>query len=300
MLYKQERRKEMLMAFGLIFPTIISFMMFLYIPFINAIRIGFYRFTGMAGMTDFIGLDNYIAVLNDPMFQTSLWNTFLVMLASVGIGIPIGFALAYILYIGVPGARFFQVSLFIPFLISMVVVGVIWRVIFDPIIGPINQLLVMVGMEQHVTAWLSRRETALGAVTITWIWRTVPFNMLIMYANILKMPSDFIEAADIDGATTFQKLRYVIIPYMASTFNVLVILVVTNTLRLFDLVWVMTRGGPGGATEVITSFIYRRSFEVQNIGQGTAASIMLMVIMLVIMGVVSIGKVLLRRRYSRD
>lgn len=289
-------KTESLVAYALIFPTILSFLVFLYIPFFNAVRISFYKYTGLGGLTNFVGLDNFLRVLRDLNFYSSLMNTFLLMIAGIAVAIPLGFILAYILYLEVPGKKVFNVSLFIPYLISMVVVGCIWRIIYDPIIGPVNQALNMLGLEEFAAAWLSRRETSLGAIAITWIWRSTPFNMLIMYANILKMPSDFIEAADIDGATTFQKLRYIIVPYLRPSFIVLLMLSVTNTLRLFDLVWVMTKGGPGGATEVITSYIYRKSFITQDFGTGTAASMVLMIIMVAIMGVPGLLKILRGRR----
>lgn len=137
----------------------------------------------------------------------------------------------------------------------MVVVGCIWRIIYDPTIGPLNQIMKMVGLGDYAKAWLSRPDTALGAISVTWIWRSFPFNMLILYANISKMPEDFLEAAEIDGANAFQKIVYIILPYLKPTFGVLAMLTVTNGLRLFDLIWVMTAGGPGGASDVMT-FLY--------------------------------------------
>ena len=122
----------------------------------------------------------------------------------------------------------------------------------------------------------------------TWIWRSQPFNMLIMYANITKMPEDFLEAAQIDGANFRQKLFYIIIPYLKPTFAVLAMLTVTNGLRLFDLIWVMTQGGPGGASDVMTSYIYTKAFTNRDFGAGTAASVILMLIMVAIMAVKTI------------
>jgi ABC-type sugar transport system permease subunit len=177
-------------------------------------------------------------------------------------------------------------------------VGSIWRIIYDPVIGPLNQALKAIGLENLALPWLSRKETALGAIAITWVWRSTPFNMLIMYANILKMPEDFLEAADIDGASVIQKIGYVVIPYLGPTFAALFMLSVTNALRLFDLVWVMTQGGPGGATEVMTSYIYRTSFGRQDFGTGTAASMILMVIMIAIMSTLNLIKRLRREKES--
>ena len=198
---------------------------------------------------------------------------------------------------GVPGKKLFNTGLFIPYLISMVVVGCIWRIIYDPTIGPLNQIMKMVGLGDYAKAWLSRPDTALGAISVTWIWRSFPFNMLILYANISKMPEDFLEAAEIDGANAFQKIVYIILPYLKPTFGVLAMLTVTNGLRLFDLIWVMTQGGPGGASDVMTSYIYTKAFTNRDFGKGTAASVILMIIMIMIMVVkTGIQKTVERRR----
>ncbi len=271
-------------ALILIAPTIICLIIFLYIPFVNALQTSFYKYNGLGALTDFVGWKNYTKVLGDPKFIRSLVNTVYLIAVSF-VAIPIGFIFAYILYIGVPGKKIFNAGLFIPYLISMVVVGCIWRIIYDPTIGPMNQLLKMAGLGKCAKAWLSRPETALGAIAVTWIWRSYPFNMLIMYANISKMPEDFLEAAQIDGANFWQKLFYIIIPYLKPTFGVLAMLTVTNGLRLFDLVWVMTQGGPGGASDVMTSYIYTKAFTNRDFGSGTAASVILMIIMVLIMAV---------------
>jgi ABC-type sugar transport system permease subunit len=274
----------------MLFPTILSFLIFLYIPFINAVQLGFYRYTGLSGKGAFIGLGNYVRVLKDKIFFMSMAHTFQLMVIGICVSLPLGFIFAYILYTKVPGRKVFHIALFIPYLISMVVVGSIWRIIYDPVIGPLNQVLKTIGLETLALPWLSRKETALTAIAISWVWRSTPFNMLIMYANILKMPEDFLEAADIDGANTIQKIGYVVIPYLGPAFMALFMLSVTHALRLFDLVWVMTQGGPGGATEVMTSYIYRTSFGRQDFGTGTASSMILMIIMIIIMGTLNLIK----------
>lgn len=288
-------KKEMLTGLLLIAPTIIALIIFLYIPFVNALQTSFYKYNGLGDLTNFVGWKNYSKVLGDPKFIRSLMNTVYLILISF-LAIPIGFVFAYILYRGVPGKKIFNTGLFIPYLISMVVVGCIWRIIYDPTIGPLNQLMKMVGLGSYAKAWLSRPETALGAIALTWIWRSQPFNMLILYANISKMPDDFLEAAEIDGANIWQKLIYIIIPYLKPTFAVLSMLTITNGLRLFDLIWVMTQGGPGGASDVMTSYIYTKAFTNRDFGGGTAASVILMLIMVGIMLVKTAAQNAMARR----
>jgi ABC-type sugar transport system permease subunit len=287
---KIEAQRESRMAYIMLFPIVVSFFVFLYMPFVNAIQIGFYKYTGLFGKGDFIGLQNYIAVFKDRFFYGALIHNFQLMIVNICVTLPLGFLLAYALYVGIPGKKIFHIALFIPYLISMVVVGCIWKIVYDPAIGPLNQFLKIIGLDKYALAWLSRRDTAIWATAIAWVWRSTPFNMMVLYANILKMPAELIEAAEIDGAHQGQKIWYVVVPFLGSTFGVLFMLSITHALRLFDIIWVMTQGGPGGATEVMTSYIYRKSFVIQDFGTGTASSLILMVILVGLMGLINLGK----------
>jgi ABC-type sugar transport system permease subunit len=272
--------KESIPAYILILPTIAILIIFLFIPFANAFRISLYKYKGYGELRNYVGLDNYIKVLQDEQFYRAFGNTFKLIACDLLISITIGFILAYILFKGIRLKRFFNTALFIPYLISMVVIGCIWRIIYDPTIGPLNQILEMIGLGGLAQPWLSQVGTALPAIIVTWIWRTIPFNMLICYANIMTLPKDQLEAAEMDGASQLQRLRYIIIPHMIPTFITLGILTVTNDLRAFDMVWVMTQGGPGGASDVLTSYVYSNAFQSQKFGPATAASIIMMVVMI--------------------
>lgn len=282
--------KESVPAYLLIAPTIAVFIIFLYIPLFNAFKISLYDYKGYGSMDDFIGLDNYKEVLGDKAFWESMWHTFTLIGVDLVVSITIGFLLAYVLFRGIKGKNFFNTAFFIPYLISMVVVGCIWKIIYDPTIGPLNQVLEMIGLGNLSHAWLADQSTALGAVIVTWIWRTIPFNMLILYANIMSLPSDYLEAAELDGASAFQRIRYVIIPYLGPTFVTLMMLTITTDLRAFDMVWTMTEGGPGGATEVITSYVYREAFSSQKFGTASTASIIMMAIMILVTGLSQLAK----------
>ncbi|WP_300885106.1 carbohydrate ABC transporter permease [Schaedlerella sp.] len=272
--------KESIPAYILILPTLVILVIFLFIPFANAFRISLYKYKGYGELTKYVGLKNYGSVLQDDQFYRAFGNTFQLIGCDLIFSITIGFILSYILFRGIRMKRFFNTALFIPYLISMVVIGCIWRIIYDPTIGPLNQLLELIGLGSLARPWLSQIDTALPAIIVTWIWRTIPFNMLICYANIMTLPKDHLEAAEIDGASQFQRLRYIIVPHMIPTFATLGVLTVTNDLRAFDLVWVMTQGGPGGASDVLTSYVYSNAFVSQKFGPATAASIIMMAVMI--------------------
>ena len=210
--------KESIPAYILIAPTIAVLCIFLYVPLFNAFRISLYKYKGYGEMTNFVGLSNYIDVVKDDKFRTAFFNTIEMIGFDLLFSMTIAFFLAYVLFKGIRFRGAFNAALFIPYLISTVVVGCIWRIIYDPAIGPLNQLLDMLGLGNLAHAWLSEPGTSLPAIIVTWIWKTIPFNMLIMYANIMTLPHDYLEAADIDGANEWQKIRYVVLPYMKPTF----------------------------------------------------------------------------------
>jgi len=286
--YNRSKVVENITGLLMVLPTVIIFLIFLYFPFFNAIRISFYEYSGIGPIVDFVGLRNYRQAIVDPNYYNALGNILKLMVIDVTVSISVGFILAYILFERVPGWRFFSSSLFIPYLISMVVSGSIWTIIYDPTIGPVNAILKMMGMGNLARAWLGDPGTAMYCVAVTWIWRVIPFNMLIMYANILKMPIDFLEAAKIDGATLVQRIRYVIIPYLKPTFGVLFLLTVTHDFRIFDTVWIMTQGGPARATEAITTYIYRKAFQNLEFGYASAISIIMMIMMFAVVAIVNI------------
>lgn len=272
--------KESIPAYLLIAPIIISLIIFLYIPFINTFRISLYNYKGYGALKNFVGLKNFETVLTDKKFYMAFWHTFEIIGFDLVFSLSIAFFLAYVLFRGVKGKKFFNTALFIPYLISNVVAGCIWRIIYDPNIGPLNQILGIIGLEHLQHAWLGETGTALGAVIVTWIWKSIPFNMLILYANIMTLSNDYLESSVLDGATTMQQIRYIILPYLKGTFAQLALLTVTNGLRSFDLVWNMTSGGPAGSTNVVTAYIYSKAFDSQRFGPASAASIAMMVFMI--------------------
>lgn len=289
--------RESIPAYLLILPTIAVFVIFLYTPFFNAFRISLYKYKGYGELTNFVGLQNFLQVLKDAKFGKAFVNTFQLMGFDLVISLTIGFLLAYALFHHIRWKNFLNGALFIPYLISIVVVGCIWRIIYDPSIGPLNQLLEMVGLGSWAKAWLSDASTVVPAIIVTWIWTTIPFSMLIMYANLMTLPGDYLEAADIDGATAIQKVRYIVLPYMKPTFITLAMLRITQDLRAFDIVWSMSQGGPGGASEVITSYVYRAAFQKQSFGIASAASVVMMAFMVGLTVLFQVGtKIYTKRR----
>ena len=285
--------------YAMMLPGLIYLIVNNYIPMAGLV-VAFKKYNYKDGIwgSDWAGLSNfkYLFSTRDAalMIRNTLGYNFVFIVTGTVFAIIVAIVLNEI-RANLP-KKIYQVFILIPYLISMVVVGSIWRILYDPNIGPINQILEAVGLGDLAQAWLSQKNTALPAITITWIWRTIPFNMLILYANIMTMSRDYLEAADIDGASSFQKLRFVILPYLKPTFITLIMLTVTNDLRAFDMVWIMTQGGPGGASEVMTSYVYRTAFQTQKFGTATAASIVMMVVMIA----ATVGLQVLKRGKGED
>lgn len=287
---RQGNKEENFTGLLFVLPTILIFMVFLYYPFFNGARISFFNYNGIGDIVDFVGFRNFAAVFKDVRFLNSILNTIKLIAIDICVAIPLGFFLAYTLYTRTRFVRFYQFILFIPYIISMVVVGTLWGILYDPTIGPLSTVFKKIGLERLAFPWLGDPSTALYAVALVSVWKVAPFYMMILYSNMMKMPSDFIEAAEIDGAGTLQKIVYIVIPYLGSTFNVLSILAITAAFRAFDLIWVMTQGGPGGATDVTTTYIYRMAFQNYDFGYATALSLFVMVVVMVFLVINNILK----------
>ena len=294
---KKKIKSESIVGLIFILPTISIFLVFLYYPFFNGIRISFFEYTGIGAIDEFVGLENYFQILTDKHFLKSIINTIILIIVNIIVVYPISFILAYILYRRVPLSNIFQFLLFIPYLLSMVVVGTLFSIILDPTIGPLNNLLNSIGLERFAISWLGDKNTALYAVSLVGVWKVIPFYMLIIYSNLLKIPKELIEASEVDGASYFQQILYIIIPNILSTFNAILILIITGAFRFFDLIWIMTLGGPGGASEVTTTYIYRKAFQNNDFGYATALSIFIIVI---IMGLLLFNNFVIYKRFKKN
>ena len=187
--------------------------------------------------------------------------------------LTIGFFLAYALYKRVGGWRFFSVALYIPAIVTVVVAGLIWRQIFEYNQGLLNSLLDTFGLSGLKQLWTGDMKIALGSVSVAWVWRTIPFSMIILYSSMLSIPDELIEAARIDGAGEGHIILHVILPELKSTFGVLVLYTLANDFRAFDMVKVLTDGGPGKSTEIITLYVYRLATRLNEYGYANAIAV---------------------------
>lgn len=270
-------------------PAIIVFTMFVVYPLIYSGVFSFTRFQGFGAPT-WIGVDNYIALFNDPFFWQALQNTIVILVVSLSILIPASFALALLLQRALAGAGSLRALVFGPAIIAPILVGLIWVFILDPKIGLLNRILGAFGIPP--VQWIGGDYLTPISVSIVFVWSSIGFAMTIFYAGLQLLPGDVMEASALDGATAWQQIWHIKIPMMRETFAIVTILMITNVFKIFELVYMLTGGGPVHRSETLVSYMYFLTFTNQQYGLGMA----LAVIITILGAAVSIGYLVAARR----
>ena len=232
------------------------------------------------GPKTFIGLANYkeLFTSNSIGFMKALRNSLLLAALSVGLQLPLALALALTLGKSIKGERVFLSVYFMPVLISTVVIGQLWLQIYNPDYGILNVFLRSIGLEKWTRIWLGKKETALGAVLVPTLWQYVGYHMLLLYAGVKSVPGELREAAMLDGATDGQINRFIVLPYIKPILRISVIFAVTGSLKSFDLIYVLTNGGPLHATEVPSTLMISMLFLRNRYGMGSTIAVMLIIL----------------------
>ncbi|WP_265284788.1 carbohydrate ABC transporter permease [Verminephrobacter aporrectodeae] len=263
-------------------PAIALLTAFLIYPLIESLHLSLLEWNGLGKGRIYVGLDNWSALLRDGQFRHALGNNLLLALMSVLVQLPIALALALLLDKAGRGSRTLKILYFLPLLFSSVALGVVFKNIFDPHFGPVNTALNAVGATALAQDWLGDRRFALVAVTLVVCWQNIPFYMILLLAGLASFPSELREAATLDGAseaTIFWKIK---LPHLRGTLRTAAMLAVIGSLRYFDLIYVMTGGGPEGASELMATYMYRTVFSSFQLGYGsTVALAMFLVVTLI-------------------
>lgn len=256
-------------------PALILLIGIIVVPIIMSAYYSLQDWDGMTNM-QFIGLDNYIKLFTDKAigFPKALGNAVLFALASVFVQLPLSLLLALLLARKRRGSKFFLSVYFIPVLLSTVVIGQLWLKIYNPEYGIINMALKTIGFDWHIS-WLGDRNYVLLSAFIPILWQYTGYHMLLMYAGINSVPLEMQEAALIDGATEWQINRRIIMPMLKPVLRVCMIISVTGSLKVFDLIYVLTNGGPAHASEVPSTLLVNMLFKRNDYGTGSAIAILL-------------------------
>ena len=260
-------------------PALILFLGILIAPIILSGYYSLFDWNGFGAKT-FIGINNYKELFTSRAigFMKALKNSLLLAALSVGIQLPLALWLALKLGRGVKGERFFLSVYFIPVLISTVVIGQLWLKIYNPSYGVLNVLLRKLGLDSLTRTWLGDKKTALGAAFVPILWQYVGYHMLLMYAGVRSVPPELTEAAMLDGATNSQVNRFIVLPYIKPIIKISVIFAVTGSLKSFDLIYVLTNGGPVHSTEVPSTLMISMLFLRNRYGMGSTIAILLIVL----------------------
>lgn len=262
---------------GLIFilPALFGTVIFIVLPVIASFGLSFTSWD-LLNPIKFVGLENYKLIFTEPLFFQILLNTIVFALATSVFGVIIPLVLAAILNSKLRGSEFFKTAYFLPFITPMIVIGIVWQWIFDPNIGILNRVLHM-----HIQ-WLYDTNFALPALIIVTVWKLIGYNMVIFLSGFASIPDNLYEAAKIDGANPVQTFFNITIPMLSPTIFFVVIITAISSFQVFDLIYLMTQGGPLDSTNVLVYSIYKNAFEYFNVGKASAMAYVLFVIILVL------------------
>ncbi len=256
-------------------PALLGTLIFIVIPVICSFGLSFVQWD-LLNPIKFIGFENYREIFHDGLFYKILGNTIVFALSTSFFGVIIPLILASILNTKIRGSEFFKGAYFLPFITPMVVVGVVWAWIFDPNIGLLNQMLHL-----HLN-WLYDSKLAMPALIVVSVWKLIGYNMIIFLSSLSAISQSLFEAAKIDGANSFQIFKNVTIPMLSPTIFFVVIITAISSFQVFDLIYLMTQGGPFDSTNVLVYAIYKNAFEYFNVGKASAIAYVLFVIILVL------------------
>ncbi len=266
----------------LLLPSFVFYTLFSTIPMLMAIGIGFTEWSGIGiNSIKWIGVGNYIELFSDRFFWTSLRNNIVIVGGSVFIQCTMALILAVILDSGLKGSEIFRTVFFMPTVLSFIVVGLLFSLLLSPTVGIINPMLVKLGLGSWQHQWLGDKETALYTVMIVNIWKEFGFSIFLFLAGLQTISKELYEAASIDGANPWKNLWYITLPLLREVSIVVVILAVNQAFLVFDLIYVMTSGGPYHATDVLATYMYSRAFTSGRMGYGTAIAEVLFAIVFV-------------------
>ncbi|CAI9389227.1 Diacetylchitobiose uptake system permease protein NgcF [Bacillus sp. T2.9-1] len=266
-----------------VLPALLLILILIYIPIVLTGYYGLMDWDGIGAKT-FIGLDNYIELMKDKMFWTSTYHSVLLAVFSA-ISLVAYLVISLILASKIKGAGLLRKIYLIPMLLSSVAIAQLWLKIFDPTNGMLNKLLEMFGVE-NTPIWLADPNLVLYSIFIPIVWQYAGFYIIIYYAALKGVPDEIMEAAKIDGATPLQIAYKIKLPLIAPVIKVTIVLAIVGSLKYFDLIYVMTGGGPNGASEVMASYMYKEAFKTYNFGYGSAIGFALLIICLVMTWVI--------------
>ena len=280
--YESKARKWLRNNQGLLFlaPAMALFFVFVLYPIFFIFGASLFEWDGVNEGT-MVGLDNYVELFtNDRAFGLALRNALYWAVLTIFPQMFLGFLIAYILNSGIPFQNIFRVIFFTPAIISPVVLGIVWQRIYNPFGGLLSDVGLEVGAKFLIQPYIADPDIAIFATIAVNVWQWTGFSMLMYIAGLQGLPGEVLNAAEVDGANTVQRIRYVVWPMLRHVHLTLILLGIIGTLQTFALVFILTRGGPNHATEMLPTYIFLKAFTLQSMGYASAVAVVLLLIAL--------------------
>ncbi|WP_050614939.1 carbohydrate ABC transporter permease [Bacillus testis] len=276
-----KQRSEKLSIFIFLFPASFLYLLFVLYPSVNALIMSFYNWRGIGEKT-WIGFENYKKLMGDEAFLNSLKVTGKYILFQLPIVLILSVLLAILIshLLKTKWLNFYRSLVFFPYILPSVAIAMLWSTIFNPVGGLLNNFLGWIGMESLATEWLGRTETAFGTVVFVNVWSMVGFYTILILAGILNIPEELSEAAEIDGANRLQKSVYITIPLLRDVLQVVIIFILINTLKVFEMPQLLTGGGPNRSTQPLSLYMYEQAFKNFNFGYASAIGVFFLILTL--------------------
>ncbi|MEU5880064.1 sugar ABC transporter permease [Spirillospora sp. NPDC047279] len=259
-------------------PALLLFALLVLVPILYALYTSLFKWGGFGAPETFVGLDNFTALLQDEVFLGDLWRGFVLIALSVGIQLPFALSMAVLLNQRLRGRAFYRLLFFAPYVLSEVITGVLFTMIFSPDSGLADHVLDLVGLGDLGITWFASPATVLPTIFLVMTWKYFGFHMILYLAGLQSIPRDVLEAAAIDGAGAWQRFRHVTLPLLGPTIRISVFLSVIGAIQLFDLVWVITAGGPVHASETMAITMFQFGFKRYQVGYASAISVVMFLI----------------------
>lgn len=269
-------------GFFFLAPALVFYLAIVIYPIVYSAWLSFFRWDGIAPYMTFVGLRNYRYLLSyNPVFWVALGNNAIWIACALLIPNTIGFSLALALNRKLRARSIYRSIFYFPSTLSLAVVGLIWTWIYHPQLGLFNQVLVAIGLPWLQVDWLSNPHIALFSVIGAASWAAVGLPMLLYLAGLQTIPQELYEAVSLEGASRLQTIRYIVVPLMRETTLIVVAISTINSLKVYDIVYAMTYGGPANTTQVLGTFMYFLTYNDNNVGAGTAVAIILLLLTLI-------------------
>ncbi len=281
---RRRSRRVTLVRLTFLLPLLIYVCIFFGYPLWYSIQVSLENYDLQAeitGVAAFVGVSNYIADFNNPVFASAALQTLLFTVLSIVPQFLIGLTLAVFFSRRFPLSRLLRALFLLPWLLPLIVSGTIWKWLFNETNGLIDQVLSAIHLVPAHFSWLTEPGWALVALIFINIWLGIPFNMVILYSGLQGIPQEFYEAAAIDGAGKWQRFRYITLPMLQPVIGIVLMLGFIYTMKVFDIIWIITQGGPANATQTFSTWSYTLSFSDQVFGQGAAQANMILLISLI-------------------